>query len=557
MSDHGIGGFPDGAGCPRCGPKIPKLCVSRIYYFLTFAMLGTFWMLLATFARYLGLSGTQAGIITGARPLLSGITVVIWTHIADRYQWTKKPIILLSVTSHCLLSISLVFFRPMFTTSPYLDCGGNLTSLTTSAVPSTAATVANNAWHVSNASAAIVMGNCSLVNATESVPTNVGFGSLTLSLAETFAVLLTLVLANESVGSSITTMADVATYSHLGPKNYVNFGWIRVFGAGGWALGVFSLTLASQYFNTSSAAHGTGTVISVSRSSKVYLSGNYSLVFGCLSVVLGFSFLTALLFQFKQHTTQVARGALRNTLSQVMKPRIFLLAYVIFHTGLVMGANLSFLFWLIQDLGGKQSIMGIASLIAALSDVPFYILAPTMIRFFGPERVVLFGICCQIIYFFGISGVNTAWAVLLFQPVMGGMHGLFWAAIQAIFVPLSSPGTESLMIGLLHTLMYGFGTGIGSFVGGALVDATSSQWMFRILAIASFFVLLLHFTSLLCFGVQPVPSKNGFRRLDKSDRDSTYIGDDDGETSESEKETMLVTSDVNSPISTLKKSVME
>lgn len=560
MSDHGIGGFPDGAGCPRCGPSIPKLIVSRIYYFLTFAVLGTFWMLLSTFSRYLGLNAFQAGIISGARPLMSGTSVAVWTHIADRFQHLKKPILLLAVTSHGLLALAFVFFRPQFSTATYLNCDGNLSAITTSSpitsYASNIPTTTPNSSLMSGFSSVLLSNNCSIANYTSELPTSNNFGSLQLTLYQTFVVILVLVLVNESVGSGITSMADVATYSHLGKENYVKFGWIRVFGAFGWALGVFSLTLASQYFRSNSNSGGrlSDSNMTGITSSKVYLTGNYTLVFASLAVILVLSFLTACLFEFHRHPVQVARGALRNTFKQVLIPRIVLLSVVIFHSGTAIGANVGFLFWLIQDLGGTQSNMGIASLISAFSDVPSYLLAPVLIRHLSAERVVAIGIVCQIIYFYGIPSFSVPWAVYFFQPFMGGMHGLLWAAVQAIFVPLSAPGTETLMIGLLHTLMYGFGAGVGSFVGGALVNAIGSRWMFRIVAIQSAVMLVLHCCSILYFGVKPMPRQDGFHQLDKFPDDNSFLTGGDEDESDLGEETSLSTKD-KLPLETLKQAV--
>ncbi|XP_065181700.1 major facilitator superfamily domain-containing protein 6-like protein B [Sycon ciliatum] len=564
MSDHGIGGFPNGAGCVGCGDRIPKLCVSRMYYFLTFAMLGTFWMLLATFARYLGLTATQAGIISGARPLVAGVAVAVWTHIADRFQRLKKPILLLGVTSHLLLSVAIVFFKPEFS----LDCkpDHNRTDSTSGlqaqflhpysdTVPSASthtSTSSSSSTHSMTAGFGSQIVNYtvpsanSTANSTDVVgcrdvlaaqPTSVKYGALRLTLSQTFAVLLSLVLLNECLGAGITSMADVATYAHLGRENYVQFGWIRVFGAAGWALGIFSLTMAAEYFNASSSSSSSLSSYDVDDNPRVHLSGNYQLVFSILAVILCLSFVTGALFEFTEHASSLARTALRKTLQQVLTPRMVLLSVVIVHSGAAIGVGLSFLFWRIQDIGGRQSVMGVASLISAASDVPAFILAPAAIRRLTAEKVLLIGIVCQVVYFGGVGLVTQPWQVLVFQPVMGGMHGLLWASVQAIFVPLSSPGTESLMIGLLHTLMYGLGYALGNFVGGALIDGVGSQWTFLAVCFSSVAIFLLQLASICYFGDVPSPSADGFHRLGKSPVNfHPLAGTDEGDGGEESEE---------------------
>lgn len=72
-------------------------------------------------------------------------------------------------------------------------------------------------------------------------------------------------------------------------------------------------------------------------------------------------------------------------LVQVSKNQIFFL------TGTAWGYIESFLFWLIQDLGGSRSLMGITITVGGIAGIPLLVLSGPIISKIGHANVLFIG----------------------------------------------------------------------------------------------------------------------------------------------------------------------
>jgi len=62
----------------------PELVTAKSFYFFFFAAFGSLFPLMGVYFKQLGLNGAQAGILTGIRPLVEGVSASSWVRFAEK-----------------------------------------------------------------------------------------------------------------------------------------------------------------------------------------------------------------------------------------------------------------------------------------------------------------------------------------------------------------------------------------------------------------------------------------------------------------------------------------
>jgi PPP family 3-phenylpropionic acid transporter len=143
----------------------------------------------------------------------------------------------------------------------------------------------------------------------------------------------------------------------------------------------------------------------------------------------------------------------------------------------------SYLFPYMAELGATESMMGIASAAAILTEITVFFFGNRLVQKLGSYRLlvlalVMFG-ARSLLY--GV--VDTPVLVLLLQLFGGTIFPTMWLAGVTYADEHSPAGLKSSAQGLFGATMFGVGAAAAGFLGGLLLENIGGRGMFMVLGI--------------------------------------------------------------------------
>uniref|UniRef100_A0A8C6RCF2 Major facilitator superfamily domain containing 6-like n=1 Tax=Nannospalax galili TaxID=1026970 RepID=A0A8C6RCF2_NANGA len=178
-------------------------------------------------------------------------------------------------------------------------------------------------------------------------------------------------------------------------------------------------------------------------------------------------------------------------------PRLILLALTAFWIGVVASTVQNFLFWLMQDHGSSELVMGFSVALSLLGEILLHPFRTSMLRKLSKVGVVALGLGClaaQLLYY---SFLWSWWSVLPVQILGAISNGALWWAMRASIENRATSGMDRSLSTIFQGHLYEGGCSVGSFVGGFVVMRFSLAVLYQ----ACCMVLLLWLA--LFLSIQP------------------------------------------------------
>ncbi|KAL2750551.1 Major facilitator superfamily domain-containing protein 6-A [Vespula maculifrons] len=211
-------------------------------------------------------------------------------------------------------------------------------------------------------------------------------------------------------------------------------------------------------------------------------------LYAALKLISGFLML-AINLEFKSPATNVVSDVL-TVLKNVEVVALFIACFIL---GTAWGYIESFLFWLIQDLGGSRSLMGITITVGGIAGIPLLVLSGPIISKIGHANVLFIGFVFYAVRLCGYSLIYNPWLTLIFEALESVTSSLSFTAAVTYAAKLSTSTTDTSIQGLLGGLYYGVGKGSGSLIGGYLMKAFGTRPTYQIFAVISLVTGLIYF----------------------------------------------------------------
>jgi len=157
--------------------------------------------------------------------------------------------------------------------------------------------------------------------------------------------------------------------------------------------------------------------------------------------------------------------------------RSFMVAVLLVSVGYAIFDNFSAIY--LRDLGAAPDLLGLAFLLATLSEIPIFFYSPALIR-----RLTLRGVILMALLAFAVRGL--AWS-LVTTPEWGLavqlLHGLSFSALWTagvLYVSQIAPeGLGASAQSLFSVALMGLGRAVGALLGAALYDGLGAAPAFR------------------------------------------------------------------------------
>lgn len=462
---------------------------SCLFYVIAYAGFSAITPLLSIFLRSLGLHASGVGLIAGCRPFALFLGLNWWGSVADR--WQKKRVV------HCMnlcVYVALCLFLAQLSGSPQphvaVDCADNksLPSLSNSVTKQLASEVKCTDSEVSGEADRRIA---------RFVGDRIRHGVL-------LPLVLTATVVADFFASSWASLADLATLDHLGDSRS-RFGYQRLWGSFGLGFGTLALGVLAQTTRSENAGGGV-------------VNGNYQLCFYVAAALWLFSALVASRFQFRDHKAADSQERLRTALRQVLRPAVAVYLCAVLVLGCNMGLMMNFIFWFMQDLAAGQLVVGLAGLLAQLSDIVTQLVSEPVIAWLGHVRTMYIAMFTYGVRNFILSVIHNKWLAFIPQAMFGLTFGLPWASMANFVRNESEPGTEAFMQGALHSMHWGVGCGVGAILGGILIEQYGIRATFRLASYADFGLCVLFFVAqqVLHWHEERENKQEGYQLVDRS-----------------------------------------
>jgi PPP family 3-phenylpropionic acid transporter len=267
-----------------------------------------------------------------------------------------------------------------------------------------------------------------------------------------FLVLLSAAIVLNFFFAPVPSFADNAAMFMLGEKKEF-FGRIRLGGTIGYAL----------------AGPLAGAII-----------GLFGLRAGFWSAALVFLLALFLSQGFVHASSKAAPPAKIGIRILLFKPRWILFLIVSLSSGMALAGMNNFLLPYMKELGADTSTMGIALAIGAVTEIPVLFFGHRLIRWLKPHRMFLFTTTVIGVRLLLLAFCNTSTLILLVLLLCGFAFSAMWMAGVAYADQCAPEGMRATAQGLFGATIAGFGTAMGGFLGGPLLESLGGRGLFLV-----------------------------------------------------------------------------
>ncbi|XP_077997023.1 major facilitator superfamily domain-containing protein 6-like [Glandiceps talaboti] len=331
------------------------------------------------------------------------------------------------------------------------------------------------------------------------------------SLDSLFAGYMALLIVGEMFTSPTESLADTATFYSLGEKRLTYYGIQRACAAFAHILSVFPAIAILKLSQL---------VIERCNGLQFYFH-HYKILFFIFDGWMLLAFLVVF-FKFeygddKPRSTYNPKSLLR----MAKTPHYASILLVTIFFGMCNGLIRGFLFGYLRELGGDETLLGLATLLLYGSEIVMFCSSHWLIQALGFVWVMYFGLICYIIRFLMYALITDPWCLLPAEVLQGISYAAVWASITTYLAKAVTSDNYATVLGVLHALYWGLGNGLGHFGGGAMIDGLGMQNTFWSFCIASAVVLII-------FGTMQKLFPSGHSELEGgySDLEETKLIDD-------------------------------
>jgi PPP family 3-phenylpropionic acid transporter len=283
---------------------------------------------------------------------------------------------------------------------------------------------------------------------------SVVLGLVLPNLAGFVAVFATIIVYNIFM-APVASLSDSATMTMLGDQRAM-YGRIRMGGTLGWGIfAVISGVLVDRY--------------------------GLRIGFWMFTVIMALNFLVSRKFSFGERVALDPAGGGIRALLQNRRWIIFLANAFLGGVGAFSVA--AYLYPYMAELGASETLMGIAAMIATVTEFPVFFFGDRLIKRFSSSGLFMIALVLIGLRSLLYWAASTPFMVLVIQAIGGTMFPAMWLAGVAYADENAPVGLKSTAQGLFGAMAFGFGSAVGGFVGGLLLESIGGRGMFLVFGI--------------------------------------------------------------------------
>jgi len=284
-----------------------------------------------------------------------------------------------------------------------------------------------------------------------------------ISMLTSFSAIFLLVAAFNIFFSPVASLGDSATMSMLGEERAL-YGRVRLGGTFGW--GIFAQIAGILMYR-----YGLG------------------VLFYVYTAIMLINFFVSQKLSFGKYEGHDSRTGGVQTLLRNRHWIIFLLSA--FLGGLGAFSVAAYLSPYLAELGANGNQIGFAFTLATLTEIPVFFFGNRLVRRFSSYGLLLISLVLIGIRSLFFAAADTLFWAIVVQGLGGMIFPAMWSAGVAYADEHAPAGLKSTAQGLFGAVSFGFGSAVGGFVGGLLLESIGGRGMFLVFGIIILFGLTI------------------------------------------------------------------
>jgi PPP family 3-phenylpropionic acid transporter len=289
---------------------------------------------------------------------------------------------------------------------------------------------------------------------------------LLLSTAVSYQAIVPFVIGYALFNAPLVPLLDSAALDAIEGSSY-SYGQLRVWGSIGWS---FSTVLVG---------------ILIQRFAIQWLFYSYA-------IFMLITFFLSIRLSMRQPKLKTSwRTGLRDLVGYL--PFVLFLVSIFF-ISMTLSASNAFLSIYLDEIGTSESSIGLAWAISSLSEIPVMLFSAYILRKVGFGGLLKIAFLVFIVRWFLLSLIRDPLLALIVQVLHGITFGGYLIGSVTYINERAAEGVRTSALSIFNLVTFGIGSIMGSLMGGFIVEAGGTAWLFRalsLLAVVGFAFLLL------------------------------------------------------------------
>jgi PPP family 3-phenylpropionic acid transporter len=267
--------------------------------------------------------------------------------------------------------------------------------------------------------------------------------SLAFPFFNTFAPILVMAALFYTFYAPVFSLADSASMYMLADKKEM-YGRVRLGGTIGFGLAAYLAGVLVQKYGLNLA------------------------FWGCAVLLL----VAFLIGQKLTHNPEIVRGSTWTGIGRLLGNRQWMLFLMLaWAGGLALAGTNTYFFPFLKGLGANESTMGLAMTIGTISEMPVLYFGHHLVKRFKPFRLLMLAILFTGLRLLAFAASSTPNMALTVQLLNGLTFPAMWIAGVAYADEKAPTGLSATAQGMFGAMVFGFGSAVGGFAGGPLMES--------------------------------------------------------------------------------------
>lgn len=175
--------------------------------------------------------------------------------------------------------------------------------------------------------------------------------------------------------------------------------------------------------------------------------------------------------------------ARRNVRALLANPRWLLFLTLAIASGAALAATNNYFFPYMEELGAKESLMGLALTMGTLSEIPVLFFGNRFVKRLKPYGLLMLTMVVTVIRLLLLAAIETPNLALFVQLLSGLTFPAMWVAGVSYTYENAPAGMATTAQGIFGATVSGLGTAVGGFAGGLLLESLGGRGLYLVFGV--------------------------------------------------------------------------